>query len=101
MPAGTALPLVRSVAKVTCPVLAVFGEKEVQVPAEMNRKEMVAAFGRGGNKAAVVKVIAGANHVYQDAKTGGVSEYASLPKAFTPAFLDTVTAWLKSTTAKK
>jgi len=88
-------------ARVTCPVLALFGEKDVQVPAEMNRKEMVAAFERGGNKAGAVKIIAGANHLFQGAKTGGVGEYASLPKAFTPEFLDTVTAWLKATTAKK
>lgn len=74
-------------AKVTCPVLALFGEKDVQVPAEMNRKEMVAAFERGGNQAAVAKIIAGVNHLYQGARTGGVGEYASLPKAFAPEFL--------------
>lgn len=84
-------------AKVTCPALAFFGEKDVQVPAELNRREMIAAFERGGNKAAVVKVIAGANHLFQSAKTGSVSEYATLPKAFTPEFLDTLTAWLKIT----
>jgi pimeloyl-ACP methyl ester carboxylesterase len=88
-------------AKVICPVLALFGEKDVQVPAEMNRKEMVAAFERGGNKAAVTKIIAGANHLYQAAKTGGVGEYASLPKAFAPEFLDTLIVWLKATTSKK
>jgi hypothetical protein len=74
---------------------------DVQVSAEIDRKEMVAAFERGGNRAATVKIIAGANHLYQAAKTGGVGEYASLPKAFGPEFLDTVTAWLKATTAKK
>jgi uncharacterized protein len=88
-------------AKVTCPVLALFGEKDVQVPAEMNRKEMVAAFARSGNKAAVAKIIAGANHLFQAAKTGGVDEYGSLPKTFTPEFLDTLTVWLKATTAKR
>jgi pimeloyl-ACP methyl ester carboxylesterase len=88
-------------AKVNCPVLALFGEKDVQVPAGINQKEMIAAFERGGNKAAVTKVIPGANHLFQTAKTGGVSEYANLPKAFSPEFLDTLTAWLKATAARK
>jgi pimeloyl-ACP methyl ester carboxylesterase len=88
-------------AQVTCPVLALFGEKDVQVPAEMNQKEMIAAFTRGGNKAAVTKIIAGANHLFQAAKTGGVSEYAVLPKAFTPEFLEILSTWLKTTIAKR
>ncbi len=88
-------------AKVTCPVLALFGEKDVQVPAEINRRDMAAAFERGGNKDAVTRIIAGANHLYQAAKTGGVGEYSSLPKAFTPEFLTVLTEWLKVTTAKK
>jgi hypothetical protein len=88
-------------AKVTCPVLALFGEKDVQVPAEKHSKEMVAAFALGGNKAVLVKIIPGANHLFQAAKTGLLREYAALPKAFTPEFLDTLTVWLKETTAKK
>lgn len=88
-------------AKVTCPVLALFGEKDVQVPADLNRPAMAAAFAKSGNRAAEIKVIAGANHLFQAAKTGGVREYAQLPHTFSPEFLDTVTAWLRTTTQKQ
>ena len=84
----------------TCPVLALLGDKDVQVPAELDRKGMVAAFNRGRNKTATVKTIAGANHLFQAAKTGAVSEYAALPRAFAPEFLDVLTGWLKTTAAK-
>jgi pimeloyl-ACP methyl ester carboxylesterase len=87
--------------KVTCPVLALFGEKDVQVPADLNRPAMAAAFAKSGNRTAVIKVIPGANHLFQAAKTGGVREYAQLPHAFTPEFLGAVTVWLRATTQRQ
>ena len=36
--------------QVRCPVLALYGEKDLQVPAEMNRKALEAALDRAGNK---------------------------------------------------
>jgi len=87
--------------KVSCPVLALFGEKDIQVPADLNRPAMAAAFAKSGNRTAEIKVIAGANHLFQAAKTGGVREYAQLPRAFTSEFLDTLTAWLRTTTRRQ
>ena len=80
--------------KVKCPVLALFGEKDLQVPAEPNRKAVVAALAKGGNPDVTVKIFAGANHLYQAAVTGGVSEYATLKKEFVPGFLETISQWI-------
>ncbi len=80
--------------KVRCPVLALLGEKDLQVPAEPNRKAIVAALAKGGNTDVTVKVFPGANHLYQAATTGGVSEYATLKKEFVPGFLDTISSWI-------
>jgi len=47
-------------ARVHCPVLALFGEKDLQVPAESNRKAFVEALARGGNRNVKVEVLPGA-----------------------------------------
>ncbi len=83
-----------ALARVRCPVLALYGEKDLQVPAEMNRKALEAALGGSGNKRLAVRVLPGANHLFQPAKTGSPSEYASLPKEFVPGFLEAVAGFV-------
>ena len=85
-------------AKVRCPVLALFGEKDLQVLAESNRKAIAEALARGGNHDVTTKVLPGANHLYQKAVTGSPSEYAMLPKEFVPGFLDTISDWIGART---
>jgi dienelactone hydrolase len=81
-------------AKVRCPVLALFGEKDLQVPAESNRQAVAAALAHGGNRNVTIKVLPGANHLYQKAATGSPNEYPELAKEFVPGFLDTISAWI-------
>ena len=83
-------------AAVRCPVLAIFGERDTQVPPATNRPALEAAFAKGGNSRVTVKVYPEANHLFIAAKTGLPSEYASLPKTFVPGFLDDISAWLLS-----
>jgi hypothetical protein len=80
--------------KVQVPVLAIFGEKDLQVPAEVNRRAMAEVFARSGHKDHRIVVLPGANHLYQQANTGSVSEYATLKKEFVPGFLDLLTTWI-------
>ncbi|MDD8013628.1 MAG: alpha/beta fold hydrolase [Acidobacteriota bacterium] len=79
---------------VPCPVLALFGEKDVQVSAKQNLPAMEKAFQKGGNKDVTFKVFPQANHLFLKAKTGSPSEYASLEKVFVPDFLDTISSWI-------
>lgn len=81
--------------KVTCPVLLLFGELDLQVPAEMNNKAMVKSLRKGGNKDFTAKIFPKANHLFQSAKTGSPSKYAKLPKEFVPGFLDFISDWIK------
>ena len=83
-----------TLARVTCPVLAIFGEHDLQVPVEANRAAMEALAKKAATREFTVKVIPGANHLYQAATTGSVSEYTRLKKEFAPGFLDTLFAWL-------
>ncbi|MCU7494153.1 MAG: hypothetical protein HF314_07665 [Ignavibacteria bacterium] len=81
--------------QVKCPVLMMFGDKDRQVFAEENKDAMIRALEKGGNKMYTVKIFTGANHLYQNARTGDVLEYSSLPKEFVPGFLHYTLDWIK------
>jgi pimeloyl-ACP methyl ester carboxylesterase len=83
-----------SLSKVKCPVLILFGEKDLQVPPKQNEKPMVDALKKGGNTDYKVIIIPNANHLFQEAKTGSPSEYGTLKKEFVPGFLDAVSGWI-------
>lgn len=88
--------------KVKCPVLVVFGERDLQVPVALNRGPMEQALKSGGNRNYVIEVIPRANHLYQDAKTGSVQEYTTLKKEFVPELFPLLTSWiLKQGSAQK
>jgi pimeloyl-ACP methyl ester carboxylesterase len=80
--------------KVTVPVLAMFGEKDVQVPPEFNVEPLKAALEKAGNEDVSVTVIPDANHLFQAAKTGSPDEYTTLPKEFAPGVIDTIVGWV-------
>lgn len=84
----------KTLEKVTCPVLALFGGLDLQVPVKMNKEAMDEALKKGGNKDYTFKLFPKANHLYLTAITGSPSEYAGLKKEFVPMFLDIVTDWI-------
>ena len=84
----------KDLVKTKCPVLGIFGEKDLQVPPKMNQEALQKALVTAGNKNVEVKIIKGANHLFQKANTGSPSEYAKLPKAFIADFLPTITTWV-------
>jgi dienelactone hydrolase len=81
-------------AEVKCPVLALFGGKDLQVSAKQNLPVMEQAFKKGNNANVAFKVFPEANHLFLKAKTGSPSEYTSLEKVFVPGFLDTISSWI-------
>jgi dienelactone hydrolase len=76
--------------QVMCPVLFVFGELDMQVPLEVNRKAIWNVLKQSGNNDYTLKMIPKANHMFQSAKTGSPSEYLSLEKKFVPGFLEII-----------
>ncbi len=76
------------------PVLALFGELDLQVPPAQNRGPMQAALAEAGNEDVTIDVIPGANHLFQRAETGSPAEYASLEKAFIPGLLPRIADWI-------
>ncbi len=82
--------------KLACPVLAIFGEHDTQVPAEPNREAMEAAFKRAGHRDYTIVVVPRANHLYQESVTGAPAEYPTLKKEFAAGFVETITKWILS-----
>jgi pimeloyl-ACP methyl ester carboxylesterase len=85
-----------ALSKLECPVLALNGEKDVQVSAEPNLREIRAALQKGGNKDITVEAMPGLNHLFQTAKTGAPSEYSKTEETFAPAALEKISDWVGS-----
>ena len=62
--------------KVKCPVLAINGELDKQVPPRVNLPAAEQALREGGRTHFTVKELPGLNHLFQTAKTGKIDEYA-------------------------
>ena len=80
--------------RVACPVFAVFGGRDLQVPAAPNRDRLEAALEAGTNPDVTVQVYPDANHLFQQALTGQLAEYATLPKVFVPPLLNDIATWI-------
>ena len=80
--------------KVTCPVLALNGEKDLQVPPAQNLPAIRAALEAGGNKHFEVDEMPGLNHLFQTAKTGAPSEYAEIEETMSPVVLEKIASWI-------
>jgi len=80
--------------KVRCPVLAINGEKDLQVSPALNLPVIRKALEDGGNKNFEVDELPGLNHLFQTAKTGSVNEYASIEETISPVALDKIANWI-------
>jgi len=80
--------------KVTCPVLALDGEKDVQVAPSQNLPAIRKALEDGGNKNFEADEMPGLNHLFQTAKTGAPSEYAEIEETMSPVALDKIANWI-------
>jgi len=80
--------------RVQVPVLAIVGEKDLQVLAEPNSEAIRAALRAGGNPDFEVRILPGLNHLFQTATTGAPSEYGDIEETFAPAALEAVSNWI-------
>lgn len=83
-----------TLAKVKCPVLAVNGEKDLQVDPKQNLPEIEKALKAGGNKDHTLKEFPGLNHLFQTCQTGSPSEYGKIDETISPAALELMGDWI-------
>ncbi len=80
---------------VKCPVLALNGEKDLQVPPKENLTAIKKGLAEGGNKNVTTKELPNLNHLFQECTTGAPSEYAQIEQTFSPGALDEMLKWIK------
>ena len=76
------------------PVIALYGELDVQVPAAINSTAMSEAIAESNVPTHTIATIFSANHLFQEAVTGSVDEYRRLKREFVPDFVAILTEWL-------
>jgi hypothetical protein len=75
-------------------VLALGGEKDLQVPPGVNLKEIERALNSAAPHA-LVRQLPGLNHNFQTAKTGKASEYFLIEETIAPSALALMSTWMK------
>lgn len=75
-----------------CPVLALIGSKDLQVPPDQNLPAIRAALAH--DPGATVEELPGLNHLFQTASTGSPGEYAQIEETIAPVALQTITGWI-------
>lgn len=87
--------------KVRVPVLAITGERDLQVvPAGENLAAIAEALKAGGNKDYTVVEVPKLNHLFQTSETGSPAEYGRIEETISPTVLELVGDWIVKRTAQ-
>lgn len=78
--------------KITCPVLALNGTKDIQVEHESNLNPL--RRGLNGNAKNIIEKVDGTNHLFQHCETGAVTEYREIEETISPDVLSMIIKWL-------
>ncbi|MBN1299946.1 MAG: alpha/beta fold hydrolase [Melioribacteraceae bacterium] len=80
--------------QVTIPLLALNGEKDLQVPSNENLGAIEKALEKGGNNSFKLLELEGLNHLFQKTSTGAIAEYGKLEETFSSAAMEIIKNWI-------
>lgn len=80
------------------PVLALNGEKDLQVPPKENLSRIEESLKNAGNKNYKIVELPGLNHLFQNCKTGSPREYGEIEETFSVEALKIISDWIKEVT---
>jgi hypothetical protein len=80
--------------RVDVPVLALTGERDLQVPPDVNLPLIEAALTRGRSPRYLVRELPRLNHLFQTSDTGLPDRYGQIEETFAPAALDLIGDWI-------
>jgi pimeloyl-ACP methyl ester carboxylesterase len=83
-----------ALAKVTCPVLALNGSKDLQVLPDQNLPAIEKVLKEAGNRDVTTVLLPNVNHLFQTCTTGAPSEYRQIEETFSPDALERIVAWI-------
>ena len=82
--------------KLNMPVLAINGDKDLQVSADSNISAMKRIFADSGNPDVTLRVLPGQNHLFQQADSGLPDEYARISQTIAPETLGLISDWINT-----
>jgi alpha-beta hydrolase superfamily lysophospholipase len=80
--------------KISRPVLALNGSKDLQVPAKQNLTIIKNILGENKKTTSTILELPELNHLFQSATTGNVSEYAQIQETFSVTALKIISEWI-------
>lgn len=85
--------------RTTCPVLALTGTLDLQVPPEDSLHPIETALHESGNRRVTAVALEGVNHLFQHAETGLPMEYARITETFSVEALEHISSWINAQVA--
>jgi fermentation-respiration switch protein FrsA (DUF1100 family) len=82
-------------------VLAINGERDLQVSPRENLGAIETALRAGSCRDFTVKELPRLNHLFQTCETGAISEYARIEETIAPLALEEMTQWILRRTAAR
>lgn len=83
------------IAETKAPFLALYGDKDQQVPGADHAAVLQEALERAGKTNGEVELVENANHLFQPSESGAISEYEDIEQTIQPAVLERVVSWIK------
>lgn len=80
--------------KLRCPVLAINGERDLQVPPKENLSAIAEALKAGGNKDYTTVELPALNHLLQTSQTGAIDEWTKIEETISPVALELIADWI-------
>jgi uncharacterized protein len=84
--------------KIKCPVLALNGDRDLQVDASENVPLLRKAYETSGNQDFTVVEIEGVNHLFQKAQSGSPALYGAIEETIAPEVLTSIGSWVTAHT---
>jgi len=87
----------RTLGRIQTPVLALFGERDLQVPAQQSADAIRRLFASERSALLTTRIMPELNHLMQPAATGLLAEYRRIDTTIAPAVLDAIASWMGQT----
>jgi len=86
--------------KLTIPILAINGAKDIQVDAHTNQNAIRQALEKGNNSNYSIVLLDDHNHLLQVCETGEIREYKEIAQTTSPEVLELISNWISDVTKK-
>ncbi len=86
----------KTLENVNCPLLALNGNKDLQVPAKENLEVLQSIMDADTSKNFTLKSYPDLNHLFQECQTGTVQEYGQIEQTISPEVLNDIAEWINA-----